>query len=61
MGQCARCGYLSSQAVCKACVLLEGLNKNRPKRGIEVGGGVQEVSLNSVREELEVVGLGKEG
>lgn len=37
MGQCQRCGYLSSQAVCKACMLLEGLNRNRPRRGIEVG------------------------
>lgn len=36
MGQCARCGYLSSQAICKACVLLGGLNKNRPKNEIEV-------------------------
>lgn len=25
--QCERCGYLASQPVCKACVLLEGLNK----------------------------------
>lgn len=33
---CVRCGYLSSQSVCKACVLLEGLNKNRPKMDIEV-------------------------
>ncbi|KAM0716444.1 hypothetical protein Q7P37_007889 [Cladosporium fusiforme] len=39
LGQCERCGYLSSQAVCKACVLLEGLNKARPRTGIEVGGG----------------------
>lgn len=37
MGQCRICGYLSSQDVCKACVLLEGLNKARPKNGIEVG------------------------
>lgn len=37
MGQCKRCGYLSSQEICKACVLLEGLNKNRPKNRIEVG------------------------
>ena len=36
MGKCSRCGYLSSQAVCKACVLLEGLNKNRPKTEIHV-------------------------
>ena len=37
MGNCVRCGYLSSQAVCKACILLEGLNKNRPKTQIEMG------------------------
>lgn len=37
IGQCSRCGYLSSQAVCKACMLLEGLNKNRPKMEIQVG------------------------
>lgn len=36
MGQCARCGYLSSQTVCKACTLLEGLNKSRPKKEIEI-------------------------
>ncbi|KAK5174190.1 cytosolic thiouridylase subunit Ctu1 [Saxophila tyrrhenica] len=39
LGQCERCGYLSSQSVCKACVLLEGLNKARPRTGVEVGGG----------------------
>ena len=33
---CVRCGYLSSQSVCKACMLLEGLNKNRPKTEIKV-------------------------
>ncbi|KAG5880538.1 hypothetical protein JTB14_026771 [Gonioctena quinquepunctata] len=31
---CSRCGYVSSQEVCKACVLLEGLNKGLPKLGI---------------------------
>ena len=36
MGKCVRCGYLSSQAVCKACMLLEGLNKNRPRMQIQV-------------------------
>ena len=36
MGKCTRCGYLSSQAVCKACMLLEGLNKNRPKTEVMV-------------------------
>jgi cytoplasmic tRNA 2-thiolation protein 1 len=61
MGQCRKCGYLSSQDVCKACVLLEGLNKNRPKNQIEVGYEVQEVSLNSVRDELEAATLAAEG
>lgn len=37
MGQCERCGYLSSQKICKACSLLEGLNKSRPKTVVEVG------------------------
>ncbi|KAL8776901.1 MAG: hypothetical protein Q9213_008088 [Squamulea squamosa] len=34
--KCGRCGYLSSQTVCKACMLLEGLNKSRPKSQISV-------------------------
>lgn len=36
MGRCSRCGYLSSQAVCKACMLLEGLNKNRPRVDVSI-------------------------
>lgn len=35
MGECETCGYLSSQKICKACVLLEGLNRNRPKISLE--------------------------
>ncbi|UPX15642.1 cytosolic thiouridylase subunit Ctu1 [Ascochyta rabiei] len=61
MGQCKKCGYLSSQDVCKACVLLEGLNKSRPKNKIEVGYEVQDVSLNSVRDELEAAILAADG
>ena len=49
MGQCKRCGYLSSQEVCKACVLLEGLNKSRPKHSIEVGDAQADAtSLNGI-------------
>ncbi|CAH1798254.1 unnamed protein product [Owenia fusiformis] len=33
-GLCTRCQYISSHPVCKACVLLEGLNKGLPKLGI---------------------------
>ena len=36
LGKCERCGYLSSQKVCKACVLLDGLNKARPRTAIAV-------------------------
>merc|ERR1712088_158023 len=33
-GNCTRCGYVSSMEICKACLLLEGLNKGLPKLGI---------------------------
>ncbi|XP_063403767.1 cytoplasmic tRNA 2-thiolation protein 1-like [Mytilus trossulus] len=33
-GTCERCGYMSSNPVCKACVLLEGLNRGLPRLGI---------------------------
>lgn len=38
LGKCERCGYMSSQGICKACMLLEGLNKARPKTAIAVEG-----------------------
>jgi len=33
-GTCKECGYISSQEVCKACVMLAGLNKGLPQLGI---------------------------
>lgn len=33
-GNCTKCGYISSQPLCKACVLLEGLNRGLPRLGI---------------------------
>jgi cytoplasmic tRNA 2-thiolation protein 1 len=50
MGQCKVCGYLSSQDICKACMLLDGLNKNRPKNNIEVGyeGEQEEQTIDAV-------------
>lgn len=42
MGNCERCGYMSSQRFCKACMLLDGLNRNRPKTAIEVNVGMEE-------------------
>merc|ERR1712111_293921 len=31
---CVQCGYISSQQICKACVLLAGLNKGLPQLGV---------------------------
>src|SRR5436305_11384361 len=50
MGQCEKCGYLSSQKICKACMLLEGLNKNRPSTRIEVGIEDEESSTTLMRQ-----------
>ena len=33
-GKCIRCGYMTSSDLCKACLLLEGLNKGMPKLAI---------------------------
>lgn len=33
-GKCTKCGYIASNVLCKACVLLEGLNRGTPKLGI---------------------------
>jgi len=35
LGVCERCGYISSNALCKACVLLEGLNRSRPRVAVQ--------------------------
>ncbi|KAL9599010.1 MAG: hypothetical protein Q9219_004125 [cf. Caloplaca sp. 3 TL-2023] len=47
--KCGRCGYLSSQSVCKACMLLEGLNKNRPKTEIRISVEDEEESPTLTR------------
>ncbi|KAL8716591.1 MAG: hypothetical protein Q9225_006092 [Loekoesia sp. 1 TL-2023] len=47
--KCVQCGYLSSQSVCKACMLLEGLNKNRPKTEIRVSVEEEENSPTLTR------------
>jgi cytoplasmic tRNA 2-thiolation protein 1 len=58
MGQCERCGYLSSQKICKACMLLEGLNKSRPKMKVEVGIEDEDGSTTVMRQvgHLEIAG-----
>lgn len=54
MGQCERCGYLSSQAICKACMLLEGLNRSRPRTAITMDYGGIETTSNSRLYDLAV-------
>jgi cytoplasmic tRNA 2-thiolation protein 1 len=31
LSKCVKCGYISSQSVCRACVFLDGLNKGKAK------------------------------
>lgn len=56
LGTCQRCGYMSSQAVCKACTLLEGLNKNRPQVEIVVDAEDEDDS-SALRRKMEDVAL----
>ncbi|XP_031549417.1 cytoplasmic tRNA 2-thiolation protein 1-like [Actinia tenebrosa] len=46
-GTCSRCGYISSQHLCKACVLLEGLNKGLPRLGIGKTDKLQRQAKNA--------------
>ncbi|XP_072953445.1 cytoplasmic tRNA 2-thiolation protein 1 isoform X2 [Typha angustifolia] len=48
-GTCERCGYISSQKLCKACVLLEGLNRGLPKLGIGRTKGQNGVNKDGVQ------------
>ncbi|KAK5073199.1 cytosolic thiouridylase subunit Ctu1 [Lithohypha guttulata] len=49
MGRCDKCGYLSSQSICKACMLLDGLNKARPTTEITVSAEEEEGSTTLMR------------
>ncbi|PBP27852.1 PP-loop ATPase superfamily protein [Diplocarpon rosae] len=55
LGICKNCGYMSSQDVCKACMLLEGLNKNRPKMEIEVD--VEDEESSTLRRKMIGIAL----
>lgn len=61
-GTCNRCGFVSSQQPCKACVLLEGLNRGLPKLGIgKKSKGARMIAeqerelANSLRERAHIV------
>uniref|UniRef100_A0A6J0SCQ7 Cytoplasmic tRNA 2-thiolation protein 1 n=1 Tax=Pogona vitticeps TaxID=103695 RepID=A0A6J0SCQ7_9SAUR len=45
-GTCQRCSYLSSQPLCKACVLLEGLNRGLPRLAIGKPSRLQKALLD---------------
>jgi len=34
-GACERCGYISSNKICKACVMLESLNRGKPRLALQ--------------------------
>lgn len=55
LGTCKRCGYMSSQEICKACMLLDGLNKNRPKMEIQVD--IKDEESSTLRRRMEAVAL----
>jgi cytoplasmic tRNA 2-thiolation protein 1 len=55
LGTCRKCGYMSSQEICKACSLLEGLNKNRPRMEIEIDADDEESS--TLRRQMEGISL----
>eukprot|EP00050_Salpingoeca_kvevrii_P017783 m.68200 g.68200 ORF g.68200 m.68200 type:complete len:375 (+) comp7724_c0_seq3:1-1125(+) len=40
-GTCTRCGYVSSNPVCHACLLLDGLNKGMPRVALGKGQGAR--------------------
>ncbi|KAI9016440.1 cytoplasmic tRNA 2-thiolation protein 1 [Phycomyces nitens] len=49
---CERCGYMSSNDTCKACVLLEGLNRGLPQLGIGKESRVRKQLAESEQKEL---------
>lgn len=52
-GNCERCGYISSQKWCKACVLLEGLNRGLPRLGIGRSRGLNNEQNKNVKQDNE--------
>ncbi|XP_017886084.1 cytoplasmic tRNA 2-thiolation protein 1 [Ceratina calcarata] len=53
--KCSRCGFVSSQEICKACIMLEGLNRGLPKLGIGKSTKVKRVmdSITSDKKKSE--------
>lgn len=49
--KCTKCGYVSSQEICKACILLEGLNKGLPRLGIGKTSRINKVLNRNILKE----------
>ena len=66
-GKCKRCGYIASQELCKACLLLEGLNRGLPRLGIGKATGsnvtahLKKLQLKEGPADKEMGGDGGEG
>lgn len=56
-GTCNNCGFVSSQQPCKACALLEGLNRGLPRMGIgkKSKGDKMLAEQNKLREKAHLV------
>jgi hypothetical protein len=55
-GTCSRCGFVSSQKLCKACVLLDGLNRGLPRLGIGKTSKVNKAIVESKKGNARAVG-----
>ena len=57
---CSVCGYLSSNELCKACVLLRGLNKGRARRTVDPQAAEAERKEGKEEERNEVGRIGEQ-
>lgn len=49
--KCARCGFMSSQRLCKACLLLHGLETDNTQVGVSKKGKLSAQELESLASE----------
>ena len=52
--ECTRCHYISSQVLCKACVLLDGLNSGKPRLSLSKASKSLTVSKTTCKNEKYV-------
>lgn len=53
-GVCSRCGLVSSQQPCKACALLEGLNRGLPKLGMGKISKANKIIANHINRSISI-------